>query len=245
MQEPWVRSLGWEDPLEEEMATHSSIFAWRIPMERGAWWAIVHGIAESGTTEWIHAHKHGTTYIFSNFMFLFSLEKYPGVGLLDHMVVLFFVFLGTSILKEINPEFSMEGLMLKLKLQYFGYLMWKADSRKDPDAGKDWRQKEKGVAEDEMVRWHHRLSGHDFEWTLETVKDREAWHAAVHGVAKSRTRLSNERTVLWTEPYSSPWWLRQFTFPPAVHEGSLFSYFFDIKVTNVSYQKRLCYFWSH
>ena len=54
-------------------------------------------------------------------MFLFSLEKYPGVGLLDHMVVLFLVFLGTSILKEINPEFSMEGLMLKL--QYFDYLM--------------------------------------------------------------------------------------------------------------------------
>ena len=74
---------------------------------------------ESGTTEWLHAHKRGSTYIFSNFMFLFSLEKYPRVGLLDHMVVLFLVFLGTSTLKEINPEYSMEGLMLKLKLQYF------------------------------------------------------------------------------------------------------------------------------
>ena len=47
MQEPWVRSLGWEDPLKEEMATHSSILAWRIPMDRGAWWATVHGIAKS------------------------------------------------------------------------------------------------------------------------------------------------------------------------------------------------------
>ena len=47
MQETWVRSLGWEDPLEEGMATHSSILAWRIPIDRGAWWATLHGVAES------------------------------------------------------------------------------------------------------------------------------------------------------------------------------------------------------
>ena len=45
LQETWVRSLGWEDPLEEGMATHSNILAWRIPMDRGAWWVIVHGVA--------------------------------------------------------------------------------------------------------------------------------------------------------------------------------------------------------
>ena len=49
MCETWVRSLGWEDPLEEGMATHSSIFAWRIPMDRGAWRAVVQGVAESWT----------------------------------------------------------------------------------------------------------------------------------------------------------------------------------------------------
>ena len=49
MQETWVRSLGWEDPLEEEMATHSSILAWRIPMDRGAWGATIHGVAKSQT----------------------------------------------------------------------------------------------------------------------------------------------------------------------------------------------------
>ena len=49
MQETWVRSLGWEDPLEEGMATHSSILAWRVPMDRGAWWAAVHGVTKSQT----------------------------------------------------------------------------------------------------------------------------------------------------------------------------------------------------
>ena len=57
-----------------------------------------------------------------------------------------------SILKEINPEYSLEGLMLKLKFQYFGHLMRCRLIRKDPDVGKDWRQEEKWVAEDEMVR---------------------------------------------------------------------------------------------
>ena len=66
-----------------------------------------------------------------------------------------------SILKEISPHYLLEGLMLKLKLQYFGYLMWRAD----PDAGKDWRLEEKGTTEDEMVGWHHWLNGHEFGWT--------------------------------------------------------------------------------
>ena len=54
--------------------------------------------------------------------------------------------------------------MLKLKLQYFGHLMWRQLIGKDPDAGKDWGQKEKGMTEDEMVWWHHRLNGHEFGW---------------------------------------------------------------------------------
>ena len=60
-----------------------------------------------------------------------------------------------SILKETSPGSSLEGLMLKLKLQYFGHLMQRVDSRKDFDAGRDWGQEEKGTTEDEMAGWHH------------------------------------------------------------------------------------------
>ena len=70
-----------------------------------------------------------------------------------------------SILKEINSEYSLEGLMLKLKFQYFVHLMGRSNSLEKPDAGKDWRQEEKGMIGDEMPRWHHQLNGHEFEWT--------------------------------------------------------------------------------
>ena len=61
-----------------------------------------------------------------------------------------------SILKEINPEYSLKGLILKLEPQYFGHLMRRANSlNKDPDAGRDGGQEAKGVTEDEMVGWHH------------------------------------------------------------------------------------------
>ena len=72
-----------------------------------------------------------------------------------------------SILKEINPEYSLEGLMLKAESP----ILWPPDANsqligKDRDAGKDWRQKEKGATEDEIVGWHHQLNGHEFEQSL-------------------------------------------------------------------------------
>ena len=63
--------------------------------------------------------------------------------------------LNQSILKEISPGISLEGMMLKVKLQYFGHLMRRVDSLEKTDAGRDWGQEEKGTTEDEMAGWHH------------------------------------------------------------------------------------------
>ena len=71
-----------------------------------------------------------------------------------------------SILKDISPGISLEGMMLKLKLQYFGHLMRRVDSlEKSLMLGRNCGQEEKGTTEDEMAGWHHRLDGHEFEWT--------------------------------------------------------------------------------
>ena len=75
-------------------------------------------------------------------------------------------------------------------------IFWPPDAKnrliwKNPIAGKDWRQEEKGTTEDEMIGWHHRLDGHEFEQALGVVMAREAWRAAVHGVSKKWTRLND------------------------------------------------------
>ena len=99
-----------------------------------------------------------------------------------------------SILKEISSECSLEDLMLKLKLQYSGHLMWRNNSlRKTLMLGKIKGRRRGQQSTDAWM--NHRLNGHDFKQTQEMVRDRKIWCAAVHGVTKSSTWLSGWTTT--------------------------------------------------
>ena len=100
-------------------------------------------------------------------------------------------------IKPVNPKGNQSWIFFgRTDTEAEAPILWPPDVKnwligKDSDPGKDWRQEEKGTTENEMVGWHHRHNGHEFEQAQELVMDREAWGAAVHGVTKSRTRLSN------------------------------------------------------
>ena len=161
-QKTWVQSLGQEDPLEKEMATHFSTLAWKIP------WTEEPGRLQSMGSQRV-GHDWVTSLSLSVKAMIFPVVMYgceswtikkAECWRMDAFELYCWRRLlrvpwtarrsNQSILKEISPEYSLEGLMLKLKFQYFGDLMWRTDSFEDPDAGKYWRPKRRGW---QRMRW--------------------------------------------------------------------------------------------
>ena len=144
MQETWVQSLGREDPLEKEMVTHSYILAW---------WAIVHGV-------WMWKLDHKEGWRLKNWRFWTVVLEKTIESPVDCKI------------KPVDPKGNQSLIFTgRTDGEVEAPILWPPDVknwliRKAPDAGKDWRQKEKGMTEDEMAVWHHRLKGHEFEQAL-------------------------------------------------------------------------------
>ena len=105
-------------------------------------------------------------------------------------------------IKSVNPKGNLPCIFIG-RTDAEAPTLWPSDVKspligKDPDAGKDWRLGEKGTTEDEMVGWHHQFNDMSLSKLQEIVRDREAWRAAIHGIAKTRTWLGDRTTTsLW------------------------------------------------
>ena len=211
----WVQSLGREDHLKEEMATHSSILAWRIPWTETPGGLEFMGLqSRTRLSEWTELNWTELCVVKAMVfpVIMYGCESWI-IKKADRQRIDAFELWSQrrllrvpwperrsnqSILKEINPEYSLKGLTLKLKLQYFGYLRQWAKSLEDSDAGKDWRQEEKGMTEDEMVGWHHWLNGHKFERASGDGEGQSSLACCRPWVWKSGTWLSGWTTKVCT-----------------------------------------------
>ena len=112
--------------------------------------------------------------------------------------------LGIKVIQPVHPKGNQSWIFTgRTDVEAETPILWPPDAkswlvRKDTDTGKDWRQ-EKGMTEDEMVRWRHWLNGHEFEQAPGVGDGQEAWRAAVHGVAKSRTQLNKWTELNWPD----------------------------------------------
>ena len=108
-------------------------------------------------------------------------------------------------IQPVHPKGNQSWIFIgKTEAEDESPILWPPDMKnrligKDPEVEKDWRQEETEMTQDKMVGWYHWFNGHEFEQVRELVMDREAWHAAVHGVAKSWIRLRDWTELNWTE----------------------------------------------
>ena len=185
------------------MATHSSILAWKSPwtehpgrlqsMGLHDWACVVEGGGRwVGSNKVVELKKKKNSFLRNNPRV--QAELYPGSFLIPSITCYLLLCPGIFVFLLIKPvsgkgnqswifigrtDAEDEAPILRPPVSK-NWLI-----RKDPDAGEDWRQEEKGTTEDEMVGWHHQLDGHEFEQASRVVIDREAWCVAVHGVAES------------------------------------------------------------